>query len=68
MSGDPLDVFGNTYNGTAAVTPLQHHQALVSIPVDAVEGQSLSITLQATDDGHFPLTRYNRVMIEVCGA
>lgn len=57
-----------TYNGTVAVTPLQHDQALVSIPVDALEGQSLSIILQATDDRHFPLTRYNRIMIEVCGA
>lgn len=39
--------------------------ATVKVPSDAQKGQTVSIILQGTDDGDFPLTRYDRVRIEV---
>lgn len=40
-------------------------QAKVAVPVDAKTGQTISIVLQGTDDGRHPLTRYDRVSIQV---
>jgi hypothetical protein len=39
--------------------------ALVRMPTDAQTGQTVSIIVQGTDDGAFPLTRYDRILIEV---
>jgi len=53
-----------TYNGTVTIT--QHgSSAVVQVPADAKPGQTISIILQGTDNGHFPLTRYDRVMVQV---
>ena len=54
-----------TYNGTVQVTALDAQRASIDIPADATPGQRISIILQGTDDGDFPLSRYDRVMIEV---
>ena len=54
-----------TYPGSVTVTEESNHRATVKIPDDAKSGQSLSIILEGTDDGHFPLTRYGRVFIHV---
>ncbi len=37
----------------------------VKIPANAQPGQTVSIILEGTDDGYFPLTRYDRVFIHV---
>jgi hypothetical protein len=37
----------------------------VRVPVDAQPGQTISLILQGTDDGDFPLTRYTRVILSV---
>jgi hypothetical protein len=39
--------------------------AVVRVPADAQSGQTVSVIVQGTDDGVFPLTRYDRVLIEV---
>jgi hypothetical protein len=54
-----------TYPGTATVTGGRGGRATVTVPADAEPGQTISIILQGTDDGRFPLTRYDRVMIQV---
>ncbi|MEV0718265.1 DUF1593 domain-containing protein [Asanoa sp. NPDC050611] len=50
-----------TYPGAVSVTP----GGTVTVPADAVPGQTISVILQGTDDGQFPLTRYDRVTITV---
>jgi hypothetical protein len=37
----------------------------VTVPADAQPGETISLILQGTDDGHFPLTRYARVILQV---
>jgi hypothetical protein len=54
-----------TYPGTVAVTDRGHGLASVAVPADAKRGQTISVILQGTDDGEFPLTRYDRVIIRV---
>ncbi|WP_433380942.1 DUF1593 domain-containing protein [Actinoplanes sp. CA-142083] len=50
-----------TYPGAVAVSA---HGA-VTVPPDAKRGQTISVILQGTDNGEFPLTRYDRVTIRV---
>jgi len=50
-----------TYPGTVAVSD----RGVVSVPADARPGQTISVILQGTDDGEFPLTRYHRLIIRV---
>ncbi|KAL4920034.1 hypothetical protein BDW62DRAFT_216357 [Aspergillus aurantiobrunneus] len=54
-----------TYPGSVEVTELGDDRANVTVPADAKAGQTISIILQGTDDGEFPLTRYGRVSIQV---
>lgn len=54
-----------TYPRTVTVTEGGNNQATVAIPGDAKSGQTISIILQGTDDGQFPLTRYDRAFIQV---
>ncbi|KAJ5295762.1 hypothetical protein PENANT_c001G08478 [Penicillium antarcticum] len=54
-----------TYPGTVAVAAQGKNRASVTIPADAKRGQTISIILEGTDDGLFPLTRYDRVFIKV---
>ena len=54
-----------TYNGTVTVTETGSDSATVTVPADAKSGQNVSIILQGTDDGQFPLTRYDRIFIQV---
>ncbi|WP_203983767.1 DUF1593 domain-containing protein [Sphaerisporangium rufum] len=53
-----------TYPGRVTIADHGHGRASVTVPDDAA-GQSVSIILQGTDDGEFPLTRYARVLIQV---
>ncbi|WP_326791240.1 DUF1593 domain-containing protein [Streptomyces sp. NBC_00841] len=57
-----------TYPGRAAVSGSDSATATVTVPADARPGQTISLILQGTDNGHFPLTRYARVMIHVVGS
>jgi hypothetical protein len=50
-----------TYPGTVSVSG----GGTVRVPADAKPGQTISVILQGTDDGQFPLTRYDRVTIRV---
>jgi hypothetical protein len=50
-----------TYPGAVPVTA----NGTVTVPADAKPGQRISVILQGTDNGHFPLTRYDRVTIVV---
>lgn len=71
--GDQVDVSWwqyleeGTYPEWVEIAGHSSKQASVKIPSDAAPGQTISIILQGTDDGEFPLTRYDRVTIEVSG-
>ncbi|KAJ4326424.1 hypothetical protein N0V94_000099 [Neodidymelliopsis sp. IMI 364377] len=54
-----------TYPGTVKIVIGRNASATVQVPEDAQSGQTISIIVQATDDGRFPLTRYDRVFVEV---
>ncbi|KAL2864018.1 uncharacterized protein BJX67DRAFT_390283 [Aspergillus lucknowensis] len=54
-----------TYPGRVTVTERGNYRAGVKVPANAKTGQTISIILQGTDDGEFPLTRYSRVLIQV---
>lgn len=54
-----------TYPGAAAISDGGHGRAVVTIPADARLGQTISVILQGTDNGEFPLTRYDRVVLTV---
>ncbi|MBL7259691.1 DUF1593 domain-containing protein [Paractinoplanes lichenicola] len=53
-----------TYPGLVGITA-RGSSASVKIPADAKAGQTVSVILQGTDSGTFPLTRYDRVTIRV---
>ncbi|KAJ5833879.1 hypothetical protein N7474_002190 [Penicillium riverlandense] len=54
-----------TYPGMVRIAQHDHNMATVTIPTDAKSGQTISIILQGTDDGQFPLTRYDRLFIQI---
>ncbi|KAJ5679471.1 hypothetical protein N7462_007715 [Penicillium macrosclerotiorum] len=54
-----------SYPGSVTVTKLSDNNANIIIPADAKPGQNISIILQGTDDGSFPLTRYGRIFVQV---
>ncbi|TKX22520.1 hypothetical protein C1H76_5303 [Elsinoe australis] len=54
-----------TYPGSVRVTSTGDASATVQVPEDVKSGQTISVIVQATDDGLFPLTRYDRVTVEV---
>jgi hypothetical protein len=54
-----------TYNGSVPISRCGPDKAKINIPADAVRGETISIILQGTDSGKFPLTRYDRSTIIV---
>lgn len=54
-----------TYPGEVEIKSSKNNAARVKVPEDAKSGQTISVIVQATDDGEFPLTRYDRVIINV---
>ena len=54
-----------TYEGEVSIIVTKHNSANVKVPADAKPGQVISIIAQVTDEGGFPLTRYDRVFIGV---
>ncbi|MFF2940905.1 nucleoside hydrolase-like domain-containing protein [Streptomyces niveus] len=54
-----------TYAGDARVARADSLNASVRIPDDARAGDTIHVVLEVTDDGEFPITRYQRVVITV---
>jgi hypothetical protein len=54
-----------TYPGSVSFGSASSARSTVTIPADAVTGQSISVIVQVTDDGQHPLTRYDRVTLRV---
>jgi hypothetical protein len=54
-----------TYPGKVAIASPDSPWTAVTVPADAQPGQTISLILQVTDDGGFPLTRYARVILRV---
>jgi hypothetical protein len=54
-----------SYPGQVTPTSPDRAWTTVRVPADAEPGQTISLILQATDDGEFPLTRYRRVILKV---
>ena len=56
-----------SYPGDVAITNPTAVSTEVVVPPDAAPGQTIHLILEATDNGSLPLTRYQRVIIEVDG-
>jgi hypothetical protein len=54
-----------TYPGSVAIGAPDRAWTTVTVPADAQPGQTISLILQATDQGTFPLTRFARVTLRV---
>jgi hypothetical protein len=54
-----------TYPDSILITNADSEQAKISIPKDAIAGQTIHIVLEATDNGSPALTAYQRVIIIV---
>src|SRR4051812_26048961 len=54
-----------TYPGKVAIASPDRAWTTVTVPADAQPGQTISLIVQVTDDGGFPLTRYARVILRV---
>lgn len=55
----------DTYPGTVQITQSASGPYLVSVPADAVAGQTIHVIVQATDNGSPALSKYARVVITV---
>jgi hypothetical protein len=55
----------DTYDGTVQIENPNHHQATLTVPNDAANGQTIHIICEVTDTGTPPLTRYRRVIVDV---
>jgi hypothetical protein len=55
----------DTYPGTVEITHAESNSASLTVPEDAGHGQTIHIVCEVTDSGSPPLTRYQRVVIEV---
>ena len=54
-----------TYPGKVTISSPDRAWTTVTVPADAQPGQTISLILQGTDDGNFPLTRYSRIVLQV---
>jgi hypothetical protein len=54
-----------TYPGTVSANSPASLWTWFKVPADAQPGQTISMILQVTDSGKFPLTRYSRVTLQV---
>ena len=55
----------DTYPGDVAITSPNTYTTSLQVPADAKAGQTIQLVLEATDNGTPPLTRYQRVVIDV---
>ncbi len=56
-----------TYPGQVTLTDPSALATSVQVPSDAKAGQTIHLILEATDNGTPPLTRYQRVIIDITG-
>jgi hypothetical protein len=54
-----------TYSNNVTISSANTAKAKVSIPKDAISGQTIHVILEATDEGTPSLTRYQRIIIVV---
>ena len=54
-----------TYQGTVDISNAKSAKAKVTIPKDAVAGQTIHVIIEATDNGTLALTSYQRIIITV---
>jgi len=55
----------DTYPGDVMIAAPSALATSVQVPADAVAGQTIQLVLEATDNGTPPLTRYQRVVVDV---
>jgi hypothetical protein len=55
----------DTYPGQLSISDPAGLTTTVTIPADAVPGQTIQLVLEATDRGTPPLTRYQRVVVTI---
>ncbi len=55
----------DTYKGTVKIEGADHQNASFVVPGDAKKGETIHIICEVTDNGTPPLTRYQRVVIEI---
>lgn len=54
-----------SYRGSVAIQHAAQQEASFTMPGDAGKGETIHIICEVTDDGSPPLTRYQRVVVEV---
>jgi hypothetical protein len=54
-----------TYPGSVTFSGATDKSVTVKVPADAKRGQTISVIVEATDDGGFPLTRYDRITLRI---
>lgn len=60
-------VEAGTYRGTVRIEDANSPDAAIVVPAEARTGDTIHLLLEVTDDGAPPLTRYQRVVVEVTG-
>ena len=58
-------VFAGTYANAVTYSQCGQRTGKVTIPKDALPGQTIHIVLEASDDGSPSFTRYQRIIITV---
>ncbi len=61
-------VEAGTYRGAVRIEDTNGPEAAIVVPEDARTGDTIHLLLEVTDDGTPPLTRFQRVVVEVTGA
>ena len=55
----------DTYNGAVQINNAGQPDASFTVPDDAGKGETIHVICEVTDDGTPPLTRYQRVVVEI---
>jgi hypothetical protein len=55
----------DTYPGDITIASPNTYTTSMPVQADAAAGQTIQLVLEATDDGTPPLTRYQRIVIDV---
>jgi len=55
----------DTFPGEVSIQDSTSLAAYLQVPTDAMQGQTIQLVLEATDDGHPALTSYKRVVVSV---
>jgi hypothetical protein len=55
----------DTYAGAVAIEKADRQEAALTVPKDASNGKTIHFICEVTDVGTPPLTRYQRVVVEI---